>query len=147
MYQTFSNPSGKIMSLSRRQELVRLARKYDALLIADDVYDFVYWKSDTSASADALLPHSPLCLPRSASLLPLLPYPPRLVSSHRGCHVSSTSTRLWTGLLRLCQMGIAVVPSTAICCDCVFACVDEYLLTEGDGDLALGRTRVSCIAR
>ena len=38
-----SNPSGRTTSLKRRQQLVRLARKYDALLIADDVYDFLQW--------------------------------------------------------------------------------------------------------
>ncbi|CAK7239484.1 MAG: Valine--pyruvate aminotransferase [Sporothrix thermara] len=40
---TSSNPSGKSMSVARREQLVRLARKYDALLIADDVYDFLQW--------------------------------------------------------------------------------------------------------
>ncbi|OJI98903.1 hypothetical protein ASPVEDRAFT_95334, partial [Aspergillus versicolor CBS 583.65] len=44
---TFSNPSGKVMSLSKRKDLIRLARKYDALIIADDVYDFVHWRTDT----------------------------------------------------------------------------------------------------
>jgi DNA-binding transcriptional MocR family regulator len=34
---SFSNPSGRIMSLRRRQDLVRLARRYDALIVADDV--------------------------------------------------------------------------------------------------------------
>lgn len=33
------------MSLSRREELVRLAREYDALIITDDVYDFLQWPS------------------------------------------------------------------------------------------------------
>ncbi|KAJ5162639.1 Pyridoxal phosphate-dependent transferase major region subdomain 1 [Penicillium coprophilum] len=40
---TFANPSGKIMSLRRREALVRLARQYDALIITDDVYDFLQW--------------------------------------------------------------------------------------------------------
>lgn len=31
------------MSLRRREGLVRLARKYDALIISDDVYDFLQW--------------------------------------------------------------------------------------------------------
>lgn len=42
---TFANPSGKIMSLSRRESLLRLARKYDALIITDDVYDMLQWPS------------------------------------------------------------------------------------------------------
>lgn len=33
------------MSLRRREELVRLAREYDALVITDDVYDFLQWSS------------------------------------------------------------------------------------------------------
>ncbi|KAI9893232.1 MAG: hypothetical protein M1814_000359 [Vezdaea aestivalis] len=38
---TFSNPTGSIMSLGKRRELVRLARETDALLVTDDVYDFL----------------------------------------------------------------------------------------------------------
>ena len=40
---TFSNPSGKTMSLQHRYDLVRLAIEHDALIISDDVYDFLYW--------------------------------------------------------------------------------------------------------
>ncbi|KAJ5089688.1 hypothetical protein N7532_008372 [Penicillium argentinense] len=40
---SFANPSGTIMTSSRRKALVRLARKYDALIICDDVYDFLCW--------------------------------------------------------------------------------------------------------
>lgn len=40
---TSSNPSGKTWSLKRREGLVRLAHKYDALIISDDVYDFLQW--------------------------------------------------------------------------------------------------------
>ncbi|KAL4898160.1 pyridoxal phosphate-dependent transferase [Aspergillus ambiguus] len=46
---TFSNPSGVIMSRPRREALLRLARKYDALIIADDVYDFVHWDVDSQS--------------------------------------------------------------------------------------------------
>ncbi|KAB8298228.1 hypothetical protein EYC80_001963 [Monilinia laxa] len=45
---TFSNPSGKTMSLSCRTKLVQLARSYDALIITDDVYDFLQWSTDSS---------------------------------------------------------------------------------------------------
>ena len=34
------------MTLRRREELVKLAREYDALTITDDVYDFLQWPSD-----------------------------------------------------------------------------------------------------
>lgn len=40
---TCSNPTGKTMSLQRRHDLVLLARKHDALLVSDDVYDFLQW--------------------------------------------------------------------------------------------------------
>ncbi|KAI1392417.1 pyridoxal phosphate-dependent transferase [Hypoxylon trugodes] len=43
---TCANPSGKTMSLRRRRGLVELARKYDALIICDDVYDFLQWPLD-----------------------------------------------------------------------------------------------------
>lgn len=46
---TFANPSGRIMSLNHRQRLVRLARKYDALVVTDDVYDMLQWPSDPQA--------------------------------------------------------------------------------------------------
>ncbi|KAF3481172.1 aminotransferase [Arthroderma uncinatum] len=47
---TFSNPSSRIMSLRRRKQLVRLARQYDALVVTDDVYDFLQWRSDPSST-------------------------------------------------------------------------------------------------
>jgi DNA-binding transcriptional MocR family regulator len=40
---SFANPSSRTMSLRRREQLVRLARRYDMLLVADDVYDFLRW--------------------------------------------------------------------------------------------------------
>ncbi|KIX92676.1 uncharacterized protein Z520_11528 [Fonsecaea multimorphosa CBS 102226] len=48
---TFSNPSGRIMSLGHRQDLVRLARQYDALIVTDDVYDMLQWPSDPKAGS------------------------------------------------------------------------------------------------
>ncbi|GKZ16769.1 hypothetical protein AbraIFM66951_008570 [Aspergillus brasiliensis] len=42
----FSNPSTLTMSLADRENLVRLAREFDALIIADDVYDFLQWSPD-----------------------------------------------------------------------------------------------------
>ncbi|KAF7546009.1 hypothetical protein G7Z17_g8739 [Cylindrodendrum hubeiense] len=56
---TFSNPSGKIMSLCRREELVRLAREYDALVITDDVYDALSWPTDETASLESVGPLPP----------------------------------------------------------------------------------------
>ncbi|KAL2863745.1 aminotransferase-like domain-containing protein [Aspergillus lucknowensis] len=57
---TFSNPSTLTMSQADRENLVRLAREYDILVITDDVYDFLQWPSDPkiplSQHADALLP-------------------------------------------------------------------------------------------
>jgi DNA-binding transcriptional MocR family regulator len=47
---TFSNPSGKTLSTQLRKDLVELAREYDALVISDDVYDFLSWPEDPSAA-------------------------------------------------------------------------------------------------
>ncbi|KAF3907897.1 hypothetical protein ABW21_db0201887 [Orbilia brochopaga] len=38
---TYSNPEGTTLSLAARRQLVEIARKYDILLISDDVYDFL----------------------------------------------------------------------------------------------------------
>ncbi|KAL8780970.1 MAG: hypothetical protein Q9213_006221 [Squamulea squamosa] len=42
---TFSNPSSRTMTLQRRQQLVHVAREYDALIITDDVYDQLQWSA------------------------------------------------------------------------------------------------------
>jgi DNA-binding transcriptional MocR family regulator len=51
---TFSNPSGRIMSLQRRRRLVEIARKYDALIVTDDVYDMLQWPSSSEAGSKKL---------------------------------------------------------------------------------------------
>ncbi|KAG6997620.1 PLP-dependent transferase [Physcia stellaris] len=57
---TFSNPSSMTMSLQRRQQLVSIARRYDALIITDDVYDQLQWPTDSASkrpmSTEAALP-------------------------------------------------------------------------------------------
>lgn len=45
---TFANPSGRLMSRQRREQLVRVAREYDALIVTDDVYDLLQWSADSS---------------------------------------------------------------------------------------------------
>ena len=42
------------MSLSTRTSLIRLARKYDALIVTDDVYDFLQWPTDSAVSPSTL---------------------------------------------------------------------------------------------
>ncbi len=61
---TCANPSGKTMSLRRREGLVRLARKYDALVICDDAYDFLQWPVTTETTPAADLPLVSPLLPR-----------------------------------------------------------------------------------
>ncbi|KAH7310831.1 aromatic amino acid aminotransferase [Stachybotrys elegans] len=51
---TFANPSGKTMSLARRQDLVRLAREFDALVVTDDVYDILRWPKVKGQDASKL---------------------------------------------------------------------------------------------
>ncbi|KAI5293582.1 hypothetical protein KEM52_005412 [Ascosphaera acerosa] len=50
---TFSNPSGKIMTRRRREQLIRLARRHDALIITDDVYDMLCWPAVSSPTPDS----------------------------------------------------------------------------------------------
>ena len=38
------------MSLRRREQLVRLARHHDALIVTDDVYDQLQWPAEKSSS-------------------------------------------------------------------------------------------------
>lgn len=38
------------MTWPKRAELVRLAREFDALIVTDDVYDFLQWTSDVKTS-------------------------------------------------------------------------------------------------
>lgn len=45
------------MSLSDREQLVQLAREFDALIVTDDVYDFLQWSVD---------PDCPLAAPDEA---------------------------------------------------------------------------------
>lgn len=59
------------MPLSRREGLVRLARKHDALVICDDVYDFLQWTvlaSSESTVPSPENPQSPLALPPGCPL-------------------------------------------------------------------------------
>ncbi|KAJ5460375.1 uncharacterized protein N7458_001927 [Penicillium daleae] len=46
---SFSNPSGTTMTRSRREALVRVARRFDALVICDDVYDFLVWNKTSNS--------------------------------------------------------------------------------------------------
>lgn len=42
------------MSLARRQQLVSVAREYDALVLTDDVYDQLQWSASSTAKKTAL---------------------------------------------------------------------------------------------
>jgi DNA-binding transcriptional MocR family regulator len=42
------------LPLDRRIELVKLAREFDALVISDDVYDFLQWSADLDASPSSI---------------------------------------------------------------------------------------------
>jgi DNA-binding transcriptional MocR family regulator len=52
------------MSLKRREELVRVAREYDALVITDDVYDFLQWPSTLKNPDPSALSLEKAILPR-----------------------------------------------------------------------------------
>lgn len=78
---TFSNPSAKTMSLRRRKGLVQLAREFDALVIADDVYDFLRWPASP--------PCSTLHFDPKIARSPPPALPPRLVDVDRSLPCSS----------------------------------------------------------
>jgi DNA-binding transcriptional MocR family regulator len=59
MVPTFSNPSGKTMAMQSRRELVRLARKHDALVVCDDVYDFLRWPARETMPPESVGPMPP----------------------------------------------------------------------------------------
>lgn len=44
---TFANPSGMTFSMETKLKLIDLARKYDMLIICDDVYDILHYDSET----------------------------------------------------------------------------------------------------
>lgn len=44
------------MSIKRREQLVRLARRYDALIVTDDVYDMLFWTAPDSTITPVLPP-------------------------------------------------------------------------------------------
>lgn len=64
---TFSNPSAKTYSVKVRKQLLALARKYDILVVSDDVYDFLRWPAEESKSTSSKL----------------APIPPRIVDLDR----------------------------------------------------------------
>ena len=47
------------MSLQRRQELVQLAREYDACIITDDVYDLLQWPTQMTPQSSLEHAHLP----------------------------------------------------------------------------------------
>lgn len=57
---TFSNPTGRTVPLAQRHCLVDLARRFDALVISDDIYDHIPYMTaaelDSKANATAILP-------------------------------------------------------------------------------------------
>ncbi|GME65443.1 hypothetical protein GTA08_BOTSDO02153 [Neofusicoccum parvum] len=59
MVPTWSNPSAKTMSLRRREEVVRLARELDVLVVTDDVYDVLRWPVEEGVGVEALGPLPP----------------------------------------------------------------------------------------
>ncbi|KAF3360718.1 hypothetical protein HYQ45_001089 [Verticillium longisporum] len=75
---TCANPSGRIMSLTTRSRLVALARKHDALIICDDVYNLLQWPLLQVSCLPESLPacpenenykvYSPVQLPQNTAL-------------------------------------------------------------------------------
>lgn len=53
---TFQNPTGRTMFWKRRQQLVEVARKYDTLIVEDDVYFHLRYRGEDMASLCSLAP-------------------------------------------------------------------------------------------
>lgn len=68
MVPTFSNPSGKTMSIEDREKLIKVARDYDVLVVTDDVYDLLSWSVDEGDDSK-----NSTCLPRLVDLDRSLP--------------------------------------------------------------------------
>ncbi|CAR26492.1 hypothetical protein ZYGR_0H03050 [Zygosaccharomyces rouxii] len=47
---TFANPSGQTYTLETRRRLIEIARKYDMLILADDVYDMLDYEQNVDKS-------------------------------------------------------------------------------------------------
>ncbi|KAL9049446.1 MAG: hypothetical protein Q9162_007213 [Coniocarpon cinnabarinum] len=77
---TFANPSSRTMSLRRREELVRVAREFDALVVCDDVYDFLQWRREPSARSPSILDSDVAQLPRVVDIDRHLHPPPNTES-------------------------------------------------------------------
>lgn len=61
---TFANPSSRSMSVGRRRELVGLAREFDGLVVADDVYDFLWWGAGVGEEEEKRMGGETAKLPR-----------------------------------------------------------------------------------
>ena len=59
------------MPLSCRQSLVRIARKYDALVISDDIYDMLQWSSSSTTASHQKVVPLPRLIDIDRSLPPL----------------------------------------------------------------------------
>ncbi|KAI1357606.1 pyridoxal phosphate-dependent transferase [Xylaria arbuscula] len=67
----FSNPSGRTTTYQRREDLVDLARRHDALVICDDVYDMLQWNiSPPPGDPHATSADQPQPNPLHTALLP-----------------------------------------------------------------------------
>ncbi|KAK3353673.1 pyridoxal phosphate-dependent transferase [Lasiosphaeria hispida] len=88
---TCANPSGKTLPLARRTALVHLARRHNALIIADDVYDLLQWPTTTTTTPSSSQAEIPP-LPRLSDIdIPLGPSPHDPPARHFGHAVSNGS--------------------------------------------------------
>lgn len=59
---TFQNPSGRTMTLERRQQIAELAKKYDTLIIEDDIYYDLRFKGEHLPSIYSFAPDNTIHL-------------------------------------------------------------------------------------
>ncbi|THV48237.1 hypothetical protein BGAL_0260g00070 [Botrytis galanthina] len=135
---TFSNPSGKTMTLSCRTSLVKLARKYDALIITDDVYDFLQWPTSSSSSdaplKKALLPRL-VDIDRTLEPIPDVASFGNAVSNGSFSKIAGPGVRTgWAEATPKFALGLSLVGSSRSggCASQLTATIVDQVLRSGD---------------
>jgi DNA-binding transcriptional MocR family regulator len=64
---TFQNPTGTVMSASRRARLLELAQSYNALILEDDAFSDIYFRTEPPRAIKSMDPYGHVILAKSFS--------------------------------------------------------------------------------